>query len=312
MSYPLALFALTLALLGFPPLLAAQAPTFVVYACSDASKTRQQRLEDADPRGYDPNGHTVYSFVDRWFEIVDLGSKVDDGVDEHPVRDVDDNRVFRIFYTPKPKEYDFFLDDYDGVDDGSDGSWAEFADMAGDLFVPRFQDSVLQIKVRVKSGRRWTPSLREFRSWSWNNNHVLNDLGALVENTGPVRYAELGHLEGVVAATTLRGIGTVHIPRKVSGAWYNYYNNPQLCWALDQSGEVPGKQHAYTWGIKTSAYNATLTAIVNGGYGTFTDPSTGEELTPGSRSYAVAALVEYLRRARYTRAVVVPRHIHAR
>lgn len=296
---PVALLSASVCLLAFSSLRAVEVTprTFVVYASTWTGTSVSQSYRDDDPDQTDPAGRRAYRSTYRYYEVVDLGDQVDDGIDLTTPRDVDDNTSFSLHYDPKSRKF---------YDWGYEESWTQ-REQDGSLF--GLLSDVIQ--TRSKIGRRF--ELREYRNFNFNNDFYYDeDLDEYVYNDSWERSAYVSKGEGVVTAVTLlfpRGQQpVVWIPRRLTYNESSYSFNPAELEEYEYDddlddwvgGMFPGKSNYSSSSKGTSLYNATVTAWVNGLRGPLVDPVSGETLQPGSQAYAGLALVSYLKSLRYT------------
>lgn len=300
---PLALISASVCLLASPNLQAdEESPRkFVVYASTWTGTTFSQSYADDAPVQADPTGRRASKYTYRFYEVVDLGDQVDDGIDLTFPRDVDDNMTFTLNYDPRTKTY---------YDWNYQESWTQRQEEEN-LF--GYRSGIIQTRSKIKSRFE----LREYRYYNSNNEFVYDDdLEQLVLNDSWARDGYTSRGEGVVSAVTLpvtllfpRGQQpVVWIPKKLvfNESFYSY-NPAEIEYDVyDEDLEewnyvvAPGKANWSETTKGTSIYNATVTAWVNGLRGALVDPVSSETLQPGSQAYAGLALVSYLKSLRYT------------
>lgn len=295
---PVALFAASTLLA--PSALQATPPThrtFVVYANAVTYTSYYQGYADIDMPQADDTGRKASKMTFRQYEIVDLGTQVDDGIDLTYPRDVDDNTTFALYYDPRSKSY--FDWDYEY-------SWTERQNQEWLFYSP---GETIQTRSRI--GKRY--ELRHYRDEAgfvadYYDEETEEHLPTL-DQQGWSLHSEGAVTPVMLPATPLlpRGLQpTVWIPRKLSIVSTYFSRNPYgFYYYNDDTNEEEfylGKTYQTETGRGTATYNATVTAWVNGLKGPLVDPVSNETIQPGSQAYAGLALVAYLKSLRYTNA----------
>jgi hypothetical protein len=252
--------AQTLAIEVIPP------KRFLVYKETDTGKSSGAALSDADAAAgkADLFGARTYTSKSTYLIVVD----------------VETGEEMIVYYSNRFKGFVIFQNESD--DDGE-----ELTELS--WFREPYLDSVdIPVSIRRKT------VVRRFYHEGYSGSTEFDE-----EDDDLTFYTNVNSGSGDLATITLPALQSVganrlvQAPRRIrlTGIYSTIGLEIQF---YDEETETvsPGKSYS-KWESKASrAYDAALTAIANGRYGTLTDEE-GEDLEPGSHDYVAAAIKKY-------------------